>query len=47
MILLKVTFIELEFALALVIAGFLAIAVKRLRRKKKSMVIEDDETHWI
>lgn len=42
----KPTFIEVEFALALSIAGFLAVFLKRLK-KKKSAVIEDDDAHWI
>ncbi len=43
----KVTLIEVEFALALVLAGFLALLIKRVRKKKKGKVIEDDHTHWI
>lgn len=45
--LLKLTLIEVEFALASLIVGLLLFAKNKLKKKKSYSTKQDDETHWI
>lgn len=39
--------LEVEFALAIVVAGFFALLFKIFRKKNKRVSSEDEDTHWI